>query len=59
MAPTSTPATAYLPDGNHIFFYDSGAPDSTDYTTAVFIHGFVFHASKIFQSLLHTSQPCI
>ncbi|KAJ7612567.1 hypothetical protein FB45DRAFT_993145 [Roridomyces roridus] len=32
-----------LPDGIHIAYTDSGAPNSSDYTTVVLVHGMVFN----------------
>jgi len=46
MASAPTSATAYLPDGNHFLFYDSGKLDSANYTTVVFLHGSAFNAKN-------------
>jgi hypothetical protein len=41
-----TEHTAILPDGIEIYYTDSGAPRSNDYTTLVVLHGSGFNGGK-------------
>ncbi|TFK39624.1 hypothetical protein BDQ12DRAFT_603738 [Crucibulum laeve] len=51
----STSSTAKLPDGNELYFTDSGpVPNSNDYTTLLIFHGSSFHGCFCTRSLLHS-----